>query len=212
MSASKYTSYESTLFDVKYKIMVLGESRVDKTQLINRYTKGEFGGVYLTTVGVDFQDKIIDIENKKVRLQIWDTAGQEKFRNVTKSYFQSAHGFVLVYDITDKESFEKLNFWIDQNILNGPKNMKFVLVGNKCDLTEHRQVSIEDGENLAKKYNIKFFEASARDGTNVNELFFYLANEIYQDFKFKGNINKVELINLESTTKKKAKKKICIMF
>ena len=212
MSASKYTSYEPTLFDVKYKIMVLGESRVDKTQLINRYTKGQFGGVYSSTFGVDFQDKIIDIDNKKVRLQIWDSAGQERFGNITKTYFQSIHGFVLVYDITDKESFEKLNFWIDQNILNGPKNMKFVLVGNKCDLTEHRQVSIEDGEKLAEKYNMKFFEASSRNGTNVNELFFYLANEIYQDFKFKGNINKVELINLESTTKKKAKKKICIMF
>ena len=176
-------------FDVKYKIMVLGESKVDKTQLIKRYTKDQFGGVYLTTVGMDFQDKIIEIEDKKVRLQIWDTAGQERFRNVTKSYFQSSQGLVLVYDITDRESFEKLNFWVD-NIKNfAPENAKFILVGNKCDLANERQVSYEEGENYAKNLNIKFFEASARDGTNVNELFFYLANEIYQDNKLKGNNN-----------------------
>ena len=175
--------------DVKYKIMVLGESKVDKTSLIKRYTKDQFGGVYLTTVGMDFQDKIIEIEDKKVRLQIWDTAGQERFRNVTKSYFQSSQGLVLVYDITDRESFEKLNFWVD-NIKNfAPENAKFILVGNKCDLANDRKVSYEEGENYAKNLNIKFFEASARDGTNVNELFFYLANEIYQDNKLKGNNN-----------------------
>ena len=176
-------------FDVKYKIMVLGESKVDKTQLIKRYTKDQFGGVYLTTVGMDFQDKIIEIEDKKVRLQIWDTAGQERFRNVTKSYFQSSQGLVLVYDITDRESFEKLNFWVD-NIKNfAPENAKLILVGNKCDLANERKVSYEEGENYAKKFNIKFFESSAKDGTNVNELFFYLANEIYQDNKLKGNNN-----------------------
>ena len=176
-------------FDVKYKIMVLGESKVDKTQLIKRYTKDQFGGVYLTTVGMDFQDKIIEIEDKKVRLQIWDTAGQERFRNVTKSYFQSSQGLVLVYDITDRESFEKLNFWVD-NIKNfALENVKLILVGNKCDLANERKVSYEEGENYAKNLNIKFFEASARDGTNVNELFFYLANEIYQDNKLKGNNN-----------------------
>ena len=176
-------------FDVKYKIMVLGESKVDKTSLIKRYTKDQFGGVYLTTVGIDFQDKIIEIEDKKVRLQIWDTAGQERFRNVTKSYFQSSQGLVLVYDITDRESFEKLNFWVDNIKNNAPENAKFILVGNKCDLANERKVSYEEGENYAKNLNIKFFEASARDGTNVNELFFYLANEIYQDNKLKGNNN-----------------------
>ena len=176
-------------FDVKYKIMVLGESKVDKTQLIKRYTKDQFGGVYLTTVGMDFQDKIIEIEDKRIRLQIWDTAGQERFRNVTKSYFQSSQGLVLVYDITDRESFEKLNFWVDNIKNNAPENAKFILVGNKCDLANERKVSYEEGENYAKNLNIKFFEASARDGTNVNELFFYLANEIYQDNKLKGNNN-----------------------
>jgi len=193
-------------FDVKYKIMVLGESKVGKTSLIKRFTKNVFGGVYLTTVGMDFQDKIIEIEDKKVRLQVWDTAGQERFRNVTKSYFQSSQGLLVVYDITDKESFEKINFWMENIKNNAPENVKLILVGNKCDLANERKVTIEDGENKARYYNIKFFESSAKDGTNVNELFFYLANEIYQDEKTKGKDNKK---TMQLGSKNKEKKGCC---
>ena len=193
-------------FDVKYKIMVLGESKVGKTSLIKRFTKDQFGGVYLTTVGMDFQDKIIELEDKKIRMQVWDTAGQERFRNVTKSYFQSSHGLLVVYDITDKESFEKINFWMKNIKENAPENAKLILVGNKCDLANERQVSYEEGEKKASNYNIKFFESSAKDGTNVKEFFFYLANEIYQDEKTKGKDNK-KTVQLDS--KKKGKKGCC---
>ena len=210
MSESKDPKNEVGYFDVKYKIMVLGESKVAKTALIKRYTKNEFGGVYLTTVGMDFQDKIIQIEDKKVRLQIWDTAGQERFRNVTKSYFQSSHGFVLVYDITDRDSLDKTNFWIEQIKSNGRENPKIILVGNKCDLINERQVSIEEGENFAKKHNIKFFEASAKDGTNVNELFFYLANEIYQDDKLNGKKGRKMTVSLGKISSNNTKKKNCV--
>ena len=197
-------------FDLKYKIMVLGESKVGKTSLIKRYTKDQFGGVYLTTIGMDFQDKIIEIEDKKIRLQIWDTAGQERFRNITKGYFQSAKGLIIVYEISDKESFEKINFWMKDIKNNAPEDAKIILVGNKEDLTSERQVSIEEGENYAKHYNIKFFEACAKDGTNVKELFYYLANEIYQDDKLKGNDNK-NGAKLEFKNTKKNNKK-CIIF
>ena len=196
------TDNKGGYFDVKYKIMVLGESKVGKTSLIKRYTKDQFGGVYLTTVGMDFQDKIIEIEDKKVRLQVWDTAGQERFRNVTKSYFQSSHGLLVVYDITDRESFEKIKFWMENIKNNAPENAKKILVGNKCDLANERQVSYEEGEKKASNYNIKFFESSAKDGTNVNELFFYLANEIYQDEKTKGKDNK-KTMQLDSIKKEK---------
>ncbi len=197
-------------FDLKYKIMVLGESKVGKTSLIKRYTKDQFGGVYLTTVGMDFQDKIIEIEDKKIRLQIWDTAGQERFRNITKSYFQSSHGLIIVYDIADKESFEKINFFMENIKNNAPEDAKIILVGNKQDLTSERHVSIEEGENYAKKFNIKFFEVCAKDGTNVKELFYYLANEIYQDDKLKGNDNKNGAKLKYKLTKKNNKK--CIIF
>ena len=201
---------DSGYYDLKFKIIVIGESRVGKTSLIKRYTKDQFGGVYLTTVGIDFQDKIIEIEDKKVKLQVWDTAGQERFRNVAKNYFQSTQGFLLVFDITDKESFQKLNdFWIGQLKMNAPEKAKSVLVGNKSDLAGQRQVSIEDAEEFAKNNNLKYYEVSAKDGTKVVELFFYLANEIYQSHTYE-EINENKTITLKKEkSKKKDKKKCC---
>ena len=104
---------DEKIYDLKYSIMLLGDSKAGKQQLINRYAKNQYGGVYMTTVGIDFQDKIIEIEDKKVKLQIWNSAGQDRFRNIPKNYLESTQGFLLVYDITDKESFEKLDFWME---------------------------------------------------------------------------------------------------
>ena len=201
---------DSGYYDLKFKIIVIGESRVGKTSLIKRYTKDQFGGVYLTTVGIDFQNKTIEIEDKKVKLQVWDTAGQERFRNVAKNYFQSSNGFLLVFDITDKESFQKLNdFWIGQLKMNAPEKAKSVLVGNKSDLAGQRQVSIEEAEEFAKDNNLKYYEVSAKEGTKVVELFFYLANEIYQSHTYEEfNENKTITLKKEKS-KKKDKKKCC---
>ena len=201
---------DSGYYDLKFKIIVVGESRVGKTSLIKRYTKDQFGGVYLTTVGIDFQDKTIEIEDKKVKLQVWDTAGQERFRNVAKNYFQSSNGFLLVFDITDKESFQKLNdFWMDQLNMHAPKKAKSVLVGNKSDLAGQRQVSIEDAEEFAKNNNLKYYEVSAKEGTKVVELFFYLANEIYQSHTYEENNYNKNITLKKEKSKKKDKKKCC---
>ena len=201
---------DSGYYDLKFKIIVIGESRVGKTSLIKRYTKDQFGGVYLTTVGIDFQDKTIEIEDKKVKLQVWDTAGQERFRNVAKNYFQSSNGFLLVFDITDKESFQKLNdFWMDQLNMHAPKKAKSVLVGNKSDLAGQRQVSIEDAEKFAKDNNLKYYEVSAKEGTKVVELFFYLANEIYQSHTYEENNYNKNITLKKEKSKKKDKKKCC---
>ena len=200
---------DSGYFDIKFKILVFGESTSNKASLIRRYTKDQFGGIYLNTVGIDFQDKLIQIEDKKVKLQIWDTAGQERFRNVAKNYFQNTQGFVLVYNITDRQSFEKLSFWLEQIKLNASEKVKIVLVGNNCDLANERKVSIEEAEEFAKKNNMKFFEASPKEGTNVNELFFCLANEIYQEEKLNGKSQK-KTLTLEKGTKKKNKKNCLI--
>ena len=164
----------------------------------------------MTTVGIDFQDKIIEIEDKKVKLQIWNSAIQDRFRNIPINYLESTQGFLLVYDITDKESFEKLNFWMELIKNNSQKNIKLVLVGNNCDLSDKRQVSIEEGEAFAKKNNMKFFEASPKDGTNVNELFYYLANEIYHDNNSVES-NENNKVTLTKKKDKKANKKICLM-
>ena len=200
-------SIDSTSYDEKIKLMVIGETRVGKTALIKKYTKNVFGGAYLTTVGIDFQEKIINVEEKSVKLQIWDTAGQERFRNIAKSYFHTSDGFLLVYDISCKDSFEKLNFWYEQIKLNAPENTKCVVAGNKCDLEEKRQVNKNEGENFAKTYNINFYETSAKDGINVDEVFQTLANEIMKDIKKNGSKNKRSSQVLRKNTK--SKKKSC---
>ena len=193
-------------FDLRFKIMVIGESKVGKTSVIKKYTQNKFGGVYLTTVGVDFQDKIINIDDKKIRLQIWDTAGQERFRNITKNYFNSSNGFLLIYDITDKDSLVHLNFWSAQIQLNAPEKSKCVLVGNKCDLEGSRAVSTEEGKMYAEKNKIKFFETSAQDGTNINEVFEYIANEIYKEQKMEmRSVTSSQVLSKEQTFKKKKK-------
>ena len=185
-------------YDQKIKIMVIGESLVGKTALITKYTKNTFGGAYLTTVGIDFQDKFLNINGKEIKIELWDTAGQERFRNIAKNYFQSSDGFLLVYDLTKKSSFEKLDFWNEQINLNAPKETKYILVGNKKDLENQREVQIEEGEDFAKKNNIKFFETSAKDGTNVINVFETLAKEI---------VNDVEQINTRSKRSSQVLKK-----
>ena len=170
-------------FDKKIKLMVIGETRVGKTSLIKKYAKNDFGESYLTTVGIDFQEKIIKLNEQTIRVQIWDTAGQERFRNIAKNYFNWSNGFLLVYDITLKESFEKLSFWYEQIKLNSPEYTKCVLVGNKCDVEDKRDVTKEKTESFSKKYKINFLETSAKDGINVNEAFELLISEILKSFK-----------------------------
>ena len=143
-------------FDEKIKIMIIGETRTGKTSLISKYCKNEFnGGAYLSTVGIDFQIKKLEIKRKKIRLQIWDTAGQERFRNIAKSYFQSSDGFLIVYDISNSKTFETLDYWIEEIKSKSPQFSKMILVGNKCDLTDERQIKKEDGKDYAKNKKIK---------------------------------------------------------
>ena len=196
-------------YDQKIKIMVIGESLVGKTALITKYTKNKFGGAYLTTVGIDFQDKFLNINGKEIKIELWDTAGQERFRNIAKNYFQSSDGFLLVYDITKKSSFEKLDFWNEQINLNAPKNTKYILIGNKIDLEKEREVQKVDGENFAQKNNIQFYETSAKDGTNVNYVFELLAKEIINNGENISTRNKRSSQVLKKKNTKDEKKSCC---
>ena len=166
-------------YDEKVKIMIIGETKVGKTSLISRYCKGDFsGGEYLSTIGIDFQIKNLKINSKKIRLQIWDTAGEERFRNIAKNYFQSSDGFLVVYDISNIESFETLDYWIEEIKSNSQELSQMILVGNKCDIIDERKIKTDDGKAYAKKKNIKFFEVSAKEGTNVNQVFESLVKNI----------------------------------
>ena len=159
--------------------MIIGETKIGKTSLISRYCKNEFfGGAYLSTIGIDFQTKNLTFNNKKIRVQIWDTAGQERYRNIAKNYFQSSDGFIIVYDISNIDSFEKLDYWIEQIKTNSQENTKMILFGNKCDIINDRKVTKEEGEEYAKNNNINFFEVSAKEGTNVNNAFEFFIKDI----------------------------------
>ena len=131
----------------------------------------------MTTIGVDFKTKYLDIDGNKVKLQIWDTAGQEKFRSITKAYYRGAHGILVVFDISRRDTFNQTRMWIDSIKDASTDSIDVILIGNKCDL--ERAVTREEAEDLAAQYKIKYFETSAKDNTNVEEAFKYLATEAY---------------------------------
>ncbi|KAK8798663.1 hypothetical protein WA158_007748 [Blastocystis sp. Blastoise] len=164
-------------FDYQFKILTLGDAAVGKTCLLLRYSSQTYVLTHIATIGVDFKIKNINIDGKAIKLQIWDTAGQDRFRTITVSYFRGANGMLLVYNITDKSSFQNVEMWMEQINKYAGDDVNIVLVGNKCDLESERQVSTQEGQNLANKYGIPFFETSAATGQNVNECFTKLARD-----------------------------------
>ena len=181
--SERIESISEDYYDEKVKLMIIGETKTGKTSLISRYCKNEFtDSPYLSTIGIDFQIKNLTMNSKKIRLQIWDTAGEERFRNIAKNYYQSSDGFIIVYDISSSESFQTLNYWIEEIKSNSPELSKLILVGNKCDIEDKRQVKKEDGKEYAKKQKIKFYEVSAKEGTNINTAFDTLVKDILSTY------------------------------
>jgi small GTP-binding protein len=181
-------------FDEKIKLMVLGDSSVGKSSILTKYCKNKFLSKYVTTIGIDFQIKYLNINKKKIKVQIWDTAGQERYRVVTKNYFNSSNGFVIIYDITNRVSFNNINNWMEQIESLVGKDVKCILFGNKNDLVRERSVKKEEGKELAKKYNCPFFETSAKEGNNIEAGFKCIIMDIIRDIQnseFKRNDSKV---------------------
>ena len=167
-----------------FKIVLLGDNSVGKTCFIKRYIDNTFLDVHLSTIGLDYKHHYVTLKNgKKVKTQIWDTAGQERFRTVSTSYFKGAHGIMLIYDVTDKNTFANITKWISQIREEVSNKVCIILVANKIDI-EEREVSEEDGINLAKEFNLKLFEASAKDNINVAEAYQELMEDIYQKFEY----------------------------
>ena len=155
------------------KILVIGESAVGKSCLLLRYTDDKFQETFMTTIGVDFKTKHIEVNGQKVKLQIWDTAGQDRFRSITKAYYRGAHGILVVFDISRKDTFNQTKMWIDSIKEASTDPVDMILVGNKADL--ERAVTREEAEEMAQRYGIKYFETSAKDNKGVNEAFMHLA-------------------------------------
>ena len=134
----------------------------------------------MNSIGVDFKLKNIEIENKKIKLQIWDTAGQERFRTITTSYYKGAHAIVIVFDITDKDSFEHVKIWMQDIDKFAKQGVMRILVGNKCDLEHQRAVTKNEGNEMALKYGIKYLETSAKDTINIENLFVDTAKKLLE--------------------------------
>ena len=192
------------------KIITLGDSKVGKSSLIIQFIDNKFSSDYISTVGFDLKYKTLKLENdEEIKIVIHDTAGQERFKSLSTNYIKKADGVLLIFDITDKESFKNISNWMNDIIDEAGDKMPIVLVGNKYDLGEKRNVSKEEGENAAKKYNIKYFETSAKDGTNVENCFREISKEIIEKKILRKKSENNNKILKNQKDDKKRKKKCC---
>nr|XP_047934164.1 ras-related protein Rab-39A [Anser cygnoides] len=182
---------DAAIWIYQFRLIVLGDSTVGKSCLLHRFTEGRFPGPLHSdpTVGVDFFSRLVEIEpGKRVKLQLWDTAGQERFRSITRSYYRNSVGGLLVFDITNRRSFEHVKDWLEEAKMHvQPFQIVFLLVGHKCDLVSQREVTREEAEKLSSAFGMKYIETSAKDATNVEESFTILTRDIYELVK-KGEI------------------------
>ena len=197
-------------YDFIFKILLLGNSDVGKSSIILRYVDNSWSDTFVPTIGVDFKVKSLDVDNKSIKMQIWDTAGQERFRNVISSYFKGSHGILLIYDITNDDSFKNLDNWLSQIEEYANKNVLKILIGNKKDLEEERQVPTDKGQAFANSYGMQFIETSAKEDTNINEAFEILAKAMIKcNTENKIGQEKTETKKLNSGKDLKTKKKCC---
>ncbi|XP_066144888.1 ras-related protein Rab-35 [Euwallacea fornicatus] len=193
-------------YDHLFKLLIIGDSGVGKSSLLLRFSDNTFTGSYITTIGVDFKIKTVHIEGQRVKLQIWDTAGQERFRTITSTYYRGTHGVIIVYDVTNGETFANVKRWlheIDQNC----EVVNRVLVGNKNDTPDRKVVLTEDAQRFADTMNIQLFETSAKDNINVEEMFMAITRLVLRskvEMKERQNDHR-DVVNLRD--KKKSSKK-----
>ena len=167
--------------EIVYKILLLGDTTVGKTCFLMRYTDNTFQEVHMSTIGLDYRVKNMQLNTGKiVKVQIWDTAGQDRFRAITKNYYKGANGIILIYDITNQQTFENVKNWITQIKEEANENVCIFLIGNKIDDEENRTVTTEEGKELAKEFSLPFYETSAKTGVNIDSTFSDLINKVDQ--------------------------------
>ena len=193
--------------DSVYKVLILGDSSVGKTCFLLKYTDKVFNEVYMSTIGLDYRLKTLTLKNgKKVKLQIWDTAGQDRFRTITKNYYKGANGIILIYDVTNTETYDNVENWISQIKEEASPNVVIYLVGNKVDMEDKRKVSTEEGQKIADDNNLPFIETSAKSDININETFDNLVEKMDSVF---SNLEKKDSVAISGNSLNKENKKKC---
>lgn len=184
-------------YDILIKLLLIGDSGVGKSCLLLRFCEDQFTPSFITTIGIDFKIRTIDLDGKRCKLQVWDTAGQERFKTITTAYYRGAMGILLVYDVCDAKSFENVRTWYANVQQHANEEVELILVGNKCDMSDKRVVTTEQGQELANELGIPFIETSAKTTTNVEDTFYSLARRVkatqFSDAKLKetnsGSVN-----------------------
>ncbi|PWZ24622.1 GTP-binding protein YPTM2 [Zea mays] len=172
--------------DYLFKLLLIGDSGVGKSCLLLRFADDSYLDSYISTIGVDFKIRTVEQDGKTIKLQIWDTAGQERFRTITSSYYRGAHGIIIVYDVTDQESFNNVKQWLNEIDRYASDNVNKLLVGNKSDLTANKVVATETAKAFADEMGIPFMETSAKNAINVEQAFMAMAASIKDsDYLFK---------------------------
>jgi len=180
------TGVQSLPYKYLFKYIIVGDTAVGKSCLLLQFTDKRFQPVHDLTIGVEFGSRTITIDSNSIKLQIWDTAGQEKFRSITRSYYRGAAGALLVYDITRRETFDHLQSWLEDCRRYSNQNIVIMLIGNKSDLETKREVSREEGEAFAARNNLSFLETSAKTSENVDKAFLDSARKIYETTETNG--------------------------
>ena len=197
---------DSEMSTKSYKVLLLGNSYVGKTCILLRFSEDTYNDDYEVTIGLNYRIKTLNIDNNPIRMQIWDTSGEEKFKAIAKNFYRGAHGVLLIYDICEKNSFLDVKSWIEQIIENTDNdNLVMILCGNKCDMEKERNISKNEGENLANSYKIPFFECSAKENINIDEIFNTMAKNIYEKVGNRYTIS----VKLNSNNFKKRITKCC---
>ena len=207
---SKY----SDEYDYLFKLIIVGDTNVGKTNIMSKYIRDQFNINSKSTIGVEFGTKILTIDNKKIKAQIWDTAGQERYKSITSAYYKGAKGAFIVYDITNKFTFDSVDKWVQDLNSYGEKNLTLLLIGNKSDLEDKRQINKEVGEEKAKSFSLGFIETSALSGDNIDQAFDIMLKEVLKKYIVENDINNDEFEggsgkNIELLKKSDKKKKGC---
>ena len=197
--------------DYLFKLLLIGDSGTGKSSLILRFADDSFNGSFISTIGVDFKIKTVDVEGFKIKMQIWDTAGQERFRTIVSSYYRGAHGIIVVYDVTDRQSFSKIQHWLKDIENYGTDQVCKLIVGNKCDLNDKRLVDFASAKEFADELGIPIMEASARSRINVDEIFLAIAGNILGKIRLEssGHSPSNTVVKLQRPQEKKKESKCC---